>query len=287
MENVWMTRRVLCFAHQGGAHEGPSSTLFAIEQALAQGATAIELDVHQSADGVLFVCHDATIDRTSDAIGAIAEHSAAELAEVDNAYWFVPGRGAERGHASSEYPFRGRAPSDERFRLAMLASVLEAHPGVPLNLDIKRTEPEVVPYEAEVAAMLGRYSRTNDVIVTSFSDHATRRFHDAAPDIGTAPGASALTMIVQSIRAGESVPHEVLEGHVALQVPSSIAGVRLIDDRLVGAAHELGLAVHVWTVDDEQEMDQLVELGVDGIMTDVPSVLATVLRRTGTTARVN
>jgi glycerophosphoryl diester phosphodiesterase len=91
-------------------------------------------------------------------------------------------------------------------------------------------------------------------------------------------------MIVQSIRGGVAVGPELLDGHVALQVPLKIAGVSLVDERLVSVAHDLKLALHVWTVDDVADMHQLVGLGVDGIMTDVPSVLAAVLRRYGAAA---
>jgi glycerophosphoryl diester phosphodiesterase len=279
--NPWIGRRVLCFAHQGGAAEAPSSTLFAIERALEAGATAIELDVHQSLDGVLVVCHDPTLDRTSSLFGAIAECTAADLAEADNAYWFIPGEGAVRGRAAEAYPYRGLAPGDSRFGVATLAAVLDAFPGVLLNLDIKQSAPQVVAYEAALAAMLQVAGRRDDVIVTSFNDASTKAFHEIAPDIGTSPGISTLTQVVQAVRSGEEPPRALLAGAVALQVPSRVGGAWLVDERLVEATHDLGLALHVWTVDDPREMAELVDLGVDGIMTDVPSELAALLRRRG------
>src|SRR5687768_9453981 len=89
--NPWLERRVLNWAHQGGAKEAPSSTLFALRQAVANGADALELDVHMTKDGVLVVCHDATVDRTTNATGAIAELTLDDVKRLDNAYWFVPG----------------------------------------------------------------------------------------------------------------------------------------------------------------------------------------------------
>src|SRR5271170_5274630 len=118
MDNPWLDRRVLAYAHQGGAREAPSSTLYAIETALSAGADAIELDVHASADGVLVVCHDPTLDRTSNGSGRIADHSWAELERLDNAYWFVPGEDAVGGHPDGDYPLRGRAPCDRRLGVA-------------------------------------------------------------------------------------------------------------------------------------------------------------------------
>ena len=89
--NPWLDRRVLNWAHQGGAKEAPSSTLFAMRQAVANGADALELDVHMSRDGVLMVCHDATVNRTTDGSGAIADLTFDELRRLDNAYWWTPG----------------------------------------------------------------------------------------------------------------------------------------------------------------------------------------------------
>jgi glycerophosphoryl diester phosphodiesterase len=281
VHNPWLERRVICYAHQGGAAEAPSSTLFAMQRALDVGASALELDVHQSLDGVLVVCHDATLDRTSSLTGAIADHTAADLAEGDNAYWFVPGEGAVAGLPVEAYPYRGLAPRDSRFGVATLAAVLEAFPGVLLNLDIKQGAPQVAPYEAALAAMLQAAGRSDDVIVASFNDASTRAFHELAPEIGTSPGISALTQVVQAIRRGEGPPRALLAGAVALQVPSRVGGTWLVDERLVEATHDLGLALHVWTVDDPKEMAELVDLGVDGIMTDVPSELASLLKRRG------
>jgi len=87
--------------------------------------------------------------------------------------------------------------------------------------------------------------------------------------------------VVQAIRSGEEPPRASLAGAVALQVPCRVGGTSLVDDRLVEATHELGLALHVWTVDDPKEMAELVDLGVDGIMTDLPSELAALLKRRG------
>jgi glycerophosphoryl diester phosphodiesterase len=256
--------------------------LFAIESALAAGADAIELDVHRSSDGVLVICHDPTLDRTTDLRGAIATHSFSEIAEADGAFWFVPGRGALRDEAPEAYVYRGVAPTDPRFRVASLEAVLVEFPDVLLNLDIKQGAPTVPAYEVELADLLVRHNRIDDVIVTSFADHSIKVFHEHSPQIGTAPGTTALTMIVQAIRSGSAVPTGLLDGFVALQVPLKVAGVWLVDERLVAAAHGLGLALHVWTVDDEADMSKLIDLGVDGIMTDVPSLLAATLGRGGT-----
>jgi glycerophosphoryl diester phosphodiesterase len=274
----WLDRRVIAYAHQGGAWEGPSSTLYAIGSAVADGATGIELDVHSTSDGHLVVCHDSTVDRTTNGTGHIAELTLEQLSVLDNAYWWAPGADVSPGLEAYEYPFRGRAPEDRLFRIARLEEVLEAFPEVVLNLDIKGTAPMVAPYEEALARLLRRFGRTEDVIVASFFDSATDAFSAYAPEIPTSAGTVAVAGFFQSVQAGEQ-PAPLR--HVALQVPASSGDLTIVDQRFVEVAHDQGLAVHVWTIEEEAEMERLSGLGVDGIITDRPTALAGVLDRLG------
>jgi glycerophosphoryl diester phosphodiesterase len=274
----WLDRRVIAYAHQGGAWEAPSSTLYAIGAALEAGATGIELDVHATADHRLVVCHDPSVDRTTEATGQIADLSLRELQALDNAFWWAPGADVTPGLEPDRYPFRGRAATDPRFRIALLEEVLEEFPGVLLNLDIKRTAPVVEPYEEALARLLRRFGRTDDVIVASFLDSATDSFSTFAPDIPTSAGTVAVAAFFQSVQAGET-PAPLR--HVALQVPASYGELTLVDQRFVDVAHDQGLAVHVWTIEEESEMERLCGLGVDGIITDRPTALVEVLDRLG------
>jgi glycerophosphoryl diester phosphodiesterase len=273
-----MDRRVIAYAHQGGAWEGPSSTLHTIAAALDAGATGIELDVHASADGRLVVCHDATVDRTSAASGAIASLTYDQLAGLDNAYWWAPGADVTPGLADGDYPYRGRAPADHRFGFALLEEVLEEFAGTVLNLDIKQTAPVVAPYEEALAGLLRRFDCADRVIVASFLDTATDAFSGFAPEFATSAGTLATAEFYRAVQAGET-PAPMR--HVALQVPVSFGEVTLVDERFVAVAHDRGLAVHVWTIEDETEMEDLCGLGVDGIITDRPTALVGVLDRLG------
>ena len=274
----WLDRRVIAYAHQGGAWEAPSSTLHAIAAALEAGATGIELDVHATADGRLVVSHDPTVDRTTDHSGAIAELTYAQLSKLDNAYWWAGGADVSPGLADDRYPYRGRAPEDHRFGIALLEEVLEEFPGVILNLDIKQTAPVVAPYEETLAGLLRRSGRIDDVIVASFLDSATDAFATFAPEIPTSAGTVAVAAFYQAVQAGET-PGPLR--HVALQVPAQFGEMTLVDEHFVEVAHRQGLAVHVWTVDEESEMRELCELGVDGIITDRPTALVGVLDALG------
>jgi glycerophosphoryl diester phosphodiesterase len=274
--NPWLDRRVIAYAHQGGAREAPSSTLYAIERAVAAGAPAVELDVHATADRQLVVCHDATLERTTNGSGEIRHHSLEELRALDNAYFFVAGEDVQVGRPAESYELRGRAPAEPRLGIATLEEVLGEFPAVVLNLDIKQTAPAVEPYEVLLADLLRRFGRSEDVIVASFDDSATAAFKAYAPEIPTSAGTAATADFYRAVKAGEEVPESVL-AHVALQVPAVYGEITVVDEEFVSRAHEAGLAVHVWTIDERDEMERLVELGVDGIISDVPSVLVGLL----------
>jgi len=276
--SIWLERRVIAYAHQGGAWEAPSSTLHAIEHALEAGATAIELDVHATSDGELVVCHDATVDRTTAQSGTIAAHTLAELQAMDFAYWWIPGADVTPGRPEADYPLRGRAPADAAFGIATLRQVLERFPGVVLNLDIKQTAPLVAPYEEALARLLAEYERTDDVIVASFLDPATDTFRRFAPAVPTSAGTVATAEAWRAVQAGQAMPDIPA---VAFQVPERQGDLVVVDERFVAAAHDAGKAVHVWTVNDTESMERLLDLGVDGIISDVPTTLCSLLAARG------
>jgi len=266
---------VLAYAHQGGAWEWPSSTLFAMRNAVAAGAQALELDVHATKDGHIVVCHDDTVDRTTDGSGPIASLTLAEVKALDSGYWFLPGQDPTHDRPPSNYPYRGRAASDPEFRIATLAEVLENFPDVILNLDIKQSAPAVPPYELAVAELLAAYGRSEDVIVASFNDAVTQTFHGIAPDVPTSAGMAGTAAFVQAVVHGTEPPPLTA---VAFQVPERYGRVALVDERFVETAHRHGVAVHVWTINDTESMERLLDFGVDGIITDVPTELVRLLR---------
>jgi glycerophosphoryl diester phosphodiesterase len=276
--NAWLERRVVAFAHQGGSFEGPSSTLWAIERALANGASAIELDVHATKDRRIVVCHDESIDRTTNHHGLIADLTLAQLNEMDNAFWFIPGDTVTHGRDDDEYHLRGQAPSDRSLGIATLEEVSEAFPGVQLNLDIKQSDPDVEPYEELLATELARLERLESVIVASFHDVAIQRFRSFAPGVATSAATNEMVAFYLSMIEG-SAP--VVAPVVAFQVPSKVQEVEVITEQFVETAHAAGVAVHVWTINDVPEMQTLLDRGVDGIVSDRPTMLASLLEERG------
>jgi glycerophosphoryl diester phosphodiesterase len=267
---------VIAFAHQGGSFEGPSSTLAAIAHALAVGATAIELDVHATNDHRIVVSHDATVDRTTNHEGIIAQMSLEELARMDNAYWWIDGDVVTPGRKPDEYLLRGRAPDDRRYGVATLDEVATAFPGVLLNLDIKGTAPLVEPYEELLARELRHLEMNDRVVVASFHDDAIQRFRAFAPEVATSAATNETAAFYFSHLKVPIVPPVA-----AFQVPARYGEIDVVTESFVDAAHQAGIAVHVWTINDVEEMSRLIDVGVDGLVSDRPTVLAALLEERG------
>jgi glycerophosphoryl diester phosphodiesterase len=261
--NPWISRRVIAYAHQGGAWEYPSSTLYAMHRALETGATAIELDVHATADGVVVVLHDATLDRTTDGTGPVHLLALAAVERLDAGYRFRAPDGT--------YPYRDRG-----VRVPTLAAVLEAFPGVPLNIEIKQLEPAI---ETAVLATLDRFAARERTLLAAEDATIMARIRASAPYVLTGFSAAEVAEFIFGLRDG------TLAGYrppgVALQVPPAFQGTAIVTAESVAAAHALNLEVHAWTINDEVEMGHLLDLDVDGLMTDFPARGVAVLQRRG------
>lgn len=287
-ENPWTERRVLHIAHQGGELEAPSETLFALKTALEKGADVLEVDVHATADRELVVLHDATVDRTTNGEGRVDAMTLVGIKALDAAYWFVPGLNAARDQPPDAYIHRGIATGDapppdgftpNDFTIPTLREVLETFPDILINIEIKATAPDTLPYEHLLADLLEAFDRGDDTIVVSFLDHATELFrahNGGIVDTAVGTGEAALFWATAQGPGPGSPSH-----HQALQVPIVFNGIPVVDEDFVARAHANGLAVHVWTVDDPDEMRWLIEIGVDGIMTASPTVLEQVLQEEG------
>jgi glycerophosphoryl diester phosphodiesterase len=285
--NPWLERRVLHIAHQGGEIEAPSNTLYALKTAKEKGADVLEVDVHATADRELVVIHDDTVDRTTNGSGRVDQLTLEELKALDAAHHFVPGCGTCHGRDPSEYTLRGYATGErelppelaefepEDFTIPTLREVLETFPRDFVNIEIKATVPQTLPYERELAELLAEFGRTDDTIVVSFLDHATEAFKLHAPLVHTAVGtgqAGAFWAGAQGPLPGAPNPR-----YEALQVPVELNGIPVVTPEFVERAHANGLAVHVWTINDRPTMEWLIDIGVDGVMTDRPTLLEQVL----------
>lgn len=293
--NPWRAadRRVLNFAHRGGVIDFPENTLYAYSQAALAGADVLEMDVYQTIDGELVVLHDLTVDRTTNGTGDVGAFTLAELKELDAAYWFVQDEGTPHDAPESAYTFRGIATGDKPpppgftpndFRIPTLEEALQAFPDHLINVELKPDTDGTGSYEGQVGELLLRYSRIDDVMVASFVDVAALLFKLAAPCVNTSvPLVQAAALVLAS---QGPLPMAPLPLYQAFQVPPDTSQISQIPDPLlieivnqdmVNDAHAAGLAVHVWTINDCPTMLDMLDLGVDGIMTDRPLLLEEVL----------
>lgn len=245
------------FAHRGWHLDelaGMESSLAAFRRAAAEGYCYLETDVRATRDGVVVIIHDATLNRTTDGYG-----------EIEKLDW-VAVRTARVG---------GREP------LCRLTDLLEELPGTLLNVDVKA--------DSAIAPMLDLLRHTNGwgrVCLASFSDARLQRLRRAAgprllTSMGTASAAAlrmrSMSPLWRGMRRSAATP---IRGAFA-QLPVHRCGVRVVDRALVRYAHHHGLEVHAWTVDHAVQMQALLDLGVDGLITDRPDVLRDVLRVRG------
>jgi glycerophosphoryl diester phosphodiesterase len=243
------------FAHRGASAEAPENTLPAFTRAVEHGVPYLELDCHATRDGEIVVLHDAELERTTDGHGPVSALSFAELERLDAGYRFSPD--------GVTFPFRGSGVRVPRFE-----EVLKAFPGARLNLEVKQAEPAIAE---RVVRMVQRANAARRVLLAAAEEPILAEI--AALDPGTALGASIVDIIefVKATAEGRLASHEP-RCH-ALQVPPDAFGRPLVTRELVDAAHARGLFVHVWTINEAAEMQRLIALGVDGIMSDDPRLL--------------
>jgi len=232
----------IAFAHRGGAGDWPENSLEAFAGAVELGFRYVETDAHVTFDGVVIAFHDDHLDRVTDKIGLISELPWSEV---------------------SQARIDGIAP------IPLLEDLLMTWPTLRVNIDPKHDE-VVEP----LADLLQRTKTLDRVCIGSFSDRRIEHFQDRfGMEICTSMGPKGVARIrASSFGIGRKVP----EGN-CLQVPTHAGKVPLVDRRFLRRAHKAGLPVHVWTIDDADEMNRLLDLGVDGIMTDLPLVLRGVL----------
>jgi glycerophosphoryl diester phosphodiesterase len=239
----------LAMAHRGGAIEHLENSMPAFEASVALGYRYLETDVRVTADGVLVAFHDATLERVTDRTGRIEDLTWTEMA------------GARIG---------GREP------IVRLEDLLGAWPDVRFNLDIK-----AAGVLAPLVRLVRRLKIDDRLCLASFSDArvaAARRVFGPSLCTALGPrGVAALRLSSYSPRAAGLV--RMSAG--CAQVPLQLGGRALVDERFLAAAHSRGLQVHVWTVDTEADIAAMLEVGVDGLMTDRPALLRDVLQARG------
>jgi glycerophosphoryl diester phosphodiesterase len=291
--NPWLVHGgdPLNFAHRGGVIDFPENTLYAYAEAARAGADVLEMDVYQTLDNELVILHDLTVNRTTNGSGNVANLTLAELRALDAAYWFVAGEGTPHDFPDEAYSFRGIATGDvppppgysaEDFRIPTLEEALARFPDELINIELKPDIDGAGNYEQQIADLLQLYGRFNNLIAASFVDAAANAFKEAAPCIySSVPLDEGVDLLGEYLGSGSFPP---VPRHIAAQVPMSTRSIQqldfdldIVDQAFVDAAQAQNLAVQVWTINSCEQMLQLIDFGVDAIMTDRPLLLEEIL----------
>jgi len=252
MQVLFFSSRPQIFALRGGSDLGPENTITAFDIGLSTGADGLELDVHLSADGVVVVHHDKTLERTTSGSGPLAARTADELARVDAGYRFTRG---------GEYPFRGRG-----IGVPTLREVLARYRGVPTVIEIKVY---TAAMGEAVAGEIRRAGATDSVCVAGYGIASARAARAALPGVAASAhkGEVRLALYRSWLRCPvRTAPYQTY------QVPECAEGVRIVSPRFIRDARNGGFKVQVWTVDEETDARRLLGWGVDGLISNRPDM---------------
>jgi len=246
-------------AHRGSRLLWPENTMESFSGAFEMGYRHIETDLHITSDGVIVCVHDHTVDRTTEGSGEVSDHTFDEVRTLDAGY---------RHGGRDGFTFRGKGIAIPSFE-----QVVTDFPDVSLVVDLK-----IDGLARPLADLVDRLGIHDRIIVGGFSDDRLNEFREVSGGrVPTSTGPALSRMWVLASRVGRGGGGDAS----ALQLPTQIRGVRVVDEKLLRSAHQAGLQVHVWTVNEVQEMKRLLDLGVDGLVTDRPDILKSLLVERG------
>jgi glycerophosphoryl diester phosphodiesterase len=249
----------LLIAHRGGSHLAPENTLFAFRRAIRWWrADLLEIDVHPTRDGDCVVIHDPTVDRTTDGHGRVADFTVAELHRLDAGYRFTPDGGAS-------HPFRGRG-----IRLSTLREVLEELPHARVNVEVKDGRAQ------QAVQRTIRDARAEHRVLVAAGDSRNRSLFRDYPGPVSAGAQELYTFYAMHLSRTTRFYRPPVD---AFQMPERSGGRQVLNPRWLREAHAHNVAIHVWTVDEEDDMRRLLQWGVDGIISDRPDRLARILHQ--------
>lgn len=250
----------LVIAH-AGSQLYPTDTLYALEQYADMQVDILEMDVHMTADGEIILIHDDTVDRTTDGTGDVREMTLAEVKALDAGWYWT--------EDDETYPFRGQG-----ITIPTLREVFEAFPGYPMIVEIKQESPSMAE---PLCALIREYDMQDKVIVPSFKDAAMQEFRVACPEVATAASEDEVRDFV--VRGFLLMGATISPEYEAIQVPENRDGIPIVTPLFLWFAEKRNVEVHIWTINEKEDMERFIEMGLDGIMTDNTDVLLEILGR--------
>ena len=255
--SFFVTERPLVFAHRGGCALGPENTLAAFDAGLAAGADGLELDVHLSSDGVLVVCHDATLERTTAESGHLFDRTAAQLASI---------RAGREFQASSTIGRVKELWDPALVTIPTLQAVFSRYPGTRIIVEMKVDTDEMG--EALAREVRAAHAERR-VCAAGAGRRSLRAARRALPEMASSASSPEVRLALYRSWVRWPVSRVAYGGY---QVPERVGGTRVVSPRFIQDAQRAGLPVQVWTVDDEPDMRRLLTWGANALITNRPDV---------------
>ncbi len=249
-------------AHRGGKSIGPENTIHTFREAMKFGIDILEIDIHSTSDSVLVVIHDHTVNRTTNGSGLVWDMKLEEISELNAGYYWTE-------NDSIDFPFR-----DFNISIPTLESVFSNFPNMKLNIEIKQ-ESSFIP--EILCQLIYKYNLEKNVLIGSFINGIIEEFRDECPEIATSANISESKLIY-----GLSLFHLAWiypTPFEAIEVPPYFKDSFILDQQFINILHKKNIPVYVWTINNKNEMDRLIKLNVDGIITDYPNRLSNILNK--------
>ncbi|CAN5533771.1 hypothetical protein BH10ACT2_BH10ACT2_14160 [soil metagenome] len=269
--------RPIVLAHTAGEDQFPGSTMFAFSESVAAGVDMLDLNVLLSADGVLVIQHDDSVDRTTNGTGAVADLTYDQIAALDAAYWFTADCGVCDDQPADAYLYRGIRTGDQPapagytaddFAIPTFRALVGRFPDLPLNIEIKGTGDPALAAARVLADELVELGRADASVVTSFDDPTVAAFHEMLPDVELSPSLGPTTAWVLD---GTPLP----DGMRILQLPPVFSDIVVITPELITKSLAVGYVIWVWpnnrTLENYDTYVGYLESGITGLNINFPA----------------
>ncbi|MBW2336801.1 MAG: glycerophosphodiester phosphodiesterase [Deltaproteobacteria bacterium] len=253
--------KFLAIAHRGGRSLGPENTLYTFKRAVELGTNVLEMDLQTTSDGALVILHDRKVDRTTNGTGAVDGFTLSDLKKLDAGFRWSP-------ENSRSYPMRNKGVT-----IPTLTEVFKDFHDTRINIEIKSSQVNTIQ---NLCRSIRDNRMSQKVMVACFDAGKLGEFRSICPEVATSAGASEAAIFYWLQWANLESAYS--PNAQALQVPETYGDHRIATRRFVDAAHARNMRVHVWTVNQVEAMQRLIDLGVDGIMTDYPERLVKILK---------
>ncbi|TXT54322.1 MAG: hypothetical protein BAJATHORv1_70022 [Candidatus Thorarchaeota archaeon] len=257
--------RPLIMGHRGNPSAAPENTLEAIKAAVDIGVDFIETDIRLTSDDRIVLFHDDTLERITGEADVVSNYTLDDLLSFDMGALYTPD--------GETYPFK-----DKGYKIATLEKSLSMFPDMKFNLDIKD---DIDDFPQILIDLLIRHGAKNRVVIGSFHSQQVERVRGIDSEIMTSAHPGEVKRFVLGMKAHLDRFLVKNPRYFALQVPMQSGRIKVISKRFIDAAHNRGVAVHVWTINEAETMNELIDLGIDGIFTDEPQLLKDILSDRG------